>query len=104
MKKLFFGILAMAAFAACSNENTIVTPQGAAIAFGNPFVENSVRAIDNTYGVGENKIEEFYVWGTVKGKHAAEDAAAVYIFNGAEVNDDNNPGTEQAWKCSVVQY
>ena len=104
MKKIFIAMMAMAAMAACATEDTIVTPQGAAIAFGNPFVENSVRATDNTYGGGENKIEEVYVWGTVKGKHAAENEAAVYIFDGAEVNDDNNPGEEKAWNCSVVQY
>lgn len=101
MKKLFFGILAMAAFAACSNEEPVATPKGSVIAFGNPFVENSVRAIDNTYGEGKS-VSEFYVWGTVTGKHSG--AATVYVFTGDKVDNTNNPGVEAAWNCSKVQY
>ena len=45
MKKILFSVLAMAAFAACSNEEQIATPQGEAITFG-AFVDNSVRAVE----------------------------------------------------------
>ena len=72
MKKFFFGILAIAALAACSNEEQIAAPKGEAIAFGNAFVDNSVRAIDPSYGATNkvdgvdvrNHITSFKVWGT----------------------------------------
>lgn len=83
MKKLFFGILAMAAMAACSTEEAIVTPKGEAIAFGNAFVDNSVRAeaaTDPSYSTIADKgvaLTKFNVYGAVNG---------VNIFNGNEVS------------------
>ena len=68
MKKIFFGILAMAAFAACSNEEQIAAPQGEAITFG-AFVDNSVRAdvaTDPSYSAA-NPMSSFRLWGTVQG-------------------------------------
>ena len=73
MKKIFIAVMAMAAFAACSNENTIVTPQGAAIAFGDAFVDNATKVIYE----GNNKVEGFYVWGVVNDN--------VPIYAGAQV-------------------
>lgn len=83
MKKIFFGILAIAAFAACSNEEQIAAPKGEAIAFGNAFVDNSVRAIDPSYGATNkvdgvdvtNHITSFKVWGTVT---ANQDPVLIY--------------------------
>ena len=95
MKKLFFGILAMAAFAACSNENTIVTPQGAAIAFGDAFVDNSTKAIYE----GDAVPNEFKVWGNVQGTNATP--VALYGNDGANVQGN---GVGSVYTCEEVRY
>ena len=87
MKKLFVGILAMAAMAACATEDTIVTSQDDAIEFGNPFVDNSVRATeadDPSYTT--NSLTAFNVYGAVNGQN---------IFAGAEVT--GTVGSNIAW-------
>lgn len=73
MKKIFIAMMAMAAFAACATEDTIVTPQGAAIAFGDAFVDNSTKAIYES----TNKVDGFYVWGVVNDN--------IPIYAGAQV-------------------
>ena len=73
MKKIFIAMMAMAAMAACATEDTIVTPQGDAIAFGDAFVDNSTKAIYE----GTNKVDGFYVWGVVNDN--------VPIYAGAQV-------------------
>ena len=79
MKKILFSVLAIAALAACSNEEQIAAPKGEAIAFGNAFVDNSVRAnaaTDPSYSTTGNKgvaLTQFNVYGAVNG---------VNIFNG----------------------
>ena len=86
MKKIFFGILAMAAFAACSNEEQIAAPKGEAITFG-AFVDNSVRATtaaDPSYTAGS--LDHFDVYGAVNG---------VNIFDGDEVT--GSVGSNAAW-------
>ena len=99
MKKIFFGILAMAAFAACSNEEQIAAPQGEAIAFGNAFVDNSVRAgeaTDPSYSTNGNGValEKFNVYGAVNG---------VNIFNGNLVT--KTAGYGEAWTLTgAKQY
>lgn len=62
MKKLFIAILGVAAFAACSQEMTLETPKGAAIAFDNAFVNNSTRATDITKAT----LNDFGVYGSVE--------------------------------------
>ena len=101
MKKIFFGILAMAAFAACSNEEQIAAPQGEAIAFGNAFVDNSVRAganevTDPSYSTNGKGValEAFNVYGAVNG---------VNIFNGNTVT--KTAGYGEAWTLTgAKQY
>ena len=62
MKKLFIAILAVAGLAACSQDMTLETPKGAAIAFDNAFVNNSTRvATDITVG----NLKDFGVYGSV---------------------------------------
>ena len=87
MKKILFSVLAMAAFAACSNEEQIAAPQGEAIAFGNAFVDNSVRAVtatDPSYTT--TSLDHFDVYGAVNG---------VNIFDGDEVKGEVGSGA--AW-------
>ena len=76
MKKIFFAVLALAGLAACSTEDVVSRPQGAAIGF-DTFVNNTTRvATDLT---SEN-LKNFGVYGTVaKGENAA------LIFNNTMV-------------------
>ena len=97
MKKLFVGILAMAAFAACATEDTIVTPQGQAIAFGDAFVDNATKAII----ADANGINNFTVWGNVTGSNATP--VALYGESGAAVTRDNKANGE-AWTCGTIRY
>ena len=86
MKKILFSVLAMAAFAACSNEEQIAAPQGEAITFG-AFVDNSVRASeaeDPSYTT--TSLDHFDVYGAVNG---------VNIFDGDEVT--GSVGSGAAW-------
>ena len=80
MKKILFSVLAIAALAACSNEEQIAAPKGEAIAFGNAFVDNSVRATSaNDPSYTTNSLHAFNVYGAVNG---------VNIFDGDEVSGD----------------
>lgn len=101
MKKIFCAVLALAAMASCSNEYTIDYNKQA-IAFGDTFVNNGTRA---DYSDGTNQVDEFKVWGTVKGKFTG--AEEVYIFDGATVERPDgltgyNPAT--AWIYTGTQY
>ena len=95
MKKLFIAMMAMAAFAACSNEEPVASLQGDAIAFGDAFVDNSVRAI---YDDAED-ITGFTVYGNVKGTGAV---VALYD-NGATVTR-GEAALNEAWSCPVTRY
>ncbi len=78
MKKVIFAMAAVVALAACSKEDTIIADRGDAIGFGTPFVENSTRATDPTYGAVD--LESFKVYGTVTGT-----AGTVNIYDGVVV-------------------
>ena len=93
MKKLFFGILAMAAMAACATEETVVAPKGEAIEFGNAFVDNSVRATDPTYSGETKELKAINVYGAINNN--------VVIFNATPVT--GSVGTN-VWTCDVTQY
>lgn len=94
MKKVLFALAAVVALAACSKEQTLVTPQPDAIGFGTPFIENSTRAVVNEF----NSIDSFQVWGNVTGN-----AGNIFLFNGALVERDGAAdGT--AFKCSQTEY
>ena len=89
MKKIFVAVMAMAAFAACSNEEQIAAPQGQEIAFGDAFVDNSVRATDPSYGPSK-QLDHFNVYGTMTGD------ATVNIYDGLLVSKGDN-GYGVAW-------
>lgn len=59
MKKIFIAVLVVAGLAACSQDQLVEAPKGAAIAFDNAFVENSTRANDLTAA----NISDFGVYG-----------------------------------------
>ena len=98
MKKVIFALAAVVALAACSKEQTLVADRGDAIGFDS-FIENSTRAIDPSYGT-TNLIEEFYVWGTVKGNAMAD---AMLLYNGAKVYD-TTPEYGVAYGCDQTEY
>ena len=90
MKKIFIAILAVAGLAACSQDMTLETPKGAAIAFDNAFVNNSTRATDITKAT----LNDFGVYGSVeKGTQQG------LIFNNQEVEKSGN-----AYSYSPAQY
>lgn len=105
MKKIFISIIAVAALAACSKETPIAQEQQA-IAFTGPFVENTTKAIDNTYSNAlGNLVSAFKVWGTVQGKHGG--ANPVYVFDGSDVKNTDGTttvGYDAVWFCDNIQY
>ena len=100
MKKIFIAVMAMAAFAACSNENTIVTPQGAAIAFGDAFVDNSTKAI---YESAE-AITGFTVFGNVVATADVATATPVALYGDGAAVTRGGAALGAAWTCGVTRY
>ena len=95
MKKIILVALAAVGLAACATEDTIVTPKGNAIAFGDAFVDNATKAIIGS----ANDIQGFTVWGNVQGTNLV----ALYGDSGASVTrDSKNLGV--AWNCSETRY
>ena len=87
MKKIIFALFAVAAFAACNNEHTVVTPEGEAIGFANAFVDGTTKAIDPSITTtGDKGIKQFVVYGYTQGKDGDTFLAPVCIFPGVTVN------------------
>ena len=93
MKKIFVAIVALAAAVACSNDD-IISIDRQTIGFGNPFVNNSVRA---DYSAGKS-LEAFTVYGTVTGN---SNAVALFGGNGASVTGKVG---DNVWKCTEPEY
>lgn len=94
MKKFFIAIAAIATAVSCSNDD-IISIDRQAIGFGNPFVENSVRA---DYSDGVQKLTKFNVYGTVTGT-----AGTVNIFAGVLVTG-NVGAAEWSYEEQYAQY
>lgn len=92
MKKIFVAIVALAA-TACSNDN-IISIDRQTIGFGNPFVNNSVRA---DYSAGKS-LEAFTVYGTVTGN---SNTVALFGGNGASVTGEVG---DNVWECDETEY
>ena len=103
MKKLFTILAVAAAVVACQKNETIALDNGEAIAFGNAFVENSVRAaVDPSYNA--TNLTAFNVYGTVDG---GDGLVAIYSGDNVEgtVGSTIVDGKEtQIWHCDVKQY
>ena len=88
-KKSHLGIMGWAMFLAgamslgsCSSDETLESMEPKAITFGSVSMENHSRAAyDPSYGQTTNLLDQFKVWGTVKGNTNT----TVKIFNGAEI-------------------
>jgi hypothetical protein len=90
MKKIFSAIMAVAALAACNKSEVLETPQGAAIAFDNVYVENATKAAD----LNKDNIQNFGVFGYVEANQTGGK-----IFNNQLVQKNGS-----AFTYSPVQY
>ena len=95
MKKFFIAIVALAAAVACSNDD-IISIDRQTIGFGNPFVENAVRA---DYSDGKT-LGAFTVYGTVTSK---SNSNSVALFGGDGANVTGSVGAT-AWNCTEPEY
>ena len=93
MKKFLLGFMAIAAMASCVKEQTVVTPEQKAIAFGN-FIQNTKAAIDPSFNNGDNKVTSFYVWGFMT-------APTGVVFDQELVSYDE---TAAAWTYNNLAY
>ena len=96
MKKLFIAMLAVAAVTACAKDEAISIDRQV-IGFGNPFVENAVRA---SYSDQDVLIDKFNVYGTVTGN---SNTVALFGGDGATVTRDGK-AYGVAWECLEKEY
>ena len=90
MKKIFFAVLALAGLAACSTDEVVSRPEGAAIGFDS-FVDHTTRAaVDLTF----SNLVDFGVYGTV-----AKSADKALIFTNTTVTK-----TDGVFTYSPAQY
>lgn len=92
MKKIFIAVLAVAALASCATDEIVSTPKGAAIGFGDTFVDNAVRASVADYDA--NNLTSFGVYGSVE-----KDGSKGLIFDNEEVT-----GQKGSFTYTNVQY
>ena len=95
MKKIFFAVLALAGLAACSTDEVVSRPQGAAIGFDNVFVENSTRANDLTAGNFD-----FGVYGSVINSQNQQGM----IFTNQKVAANGTYSPLQYWIAAAQYY
>lgn len=91
MKKFFIAIVALAAAVSCSNDD-IISIDRQAIGFGNPFVENSTREVNDSSYSGTKELTSFKVYGTVTGN-----GNSVLLYNG---NDVTGKIGDAVWGCT----
>lgn len=95
MKKIILAAMALAALAACNKAEVISAPEGEAIEFANPFIDNATKATDKTYS-GDKALTAFNLYGTVTGT-----AGTINIYNGCNVTGEVG---NDVWNCPVNQY
>lgn len=94
MKKIFVAMLALAAAAACSNED-IVSVNQEAIGFDNAFINNSVRSVNDPSFTNTNLFADFAVYGYV-----TEEGTGT-LFDGTQVSGSALNGD---WTYEGTQY
>lgn len=102
MKKFILPLIAIAAFASCSKDN-IIDENRQVIRFDAPFINNATKAIDPSYS-DANPINEFQVWGTVKGN--SNTAVGLFATNGYGATVTRPDGTDDgyAFDCDETEY
>ena len=94
MKKFLISMLAVVAFASCSNDETLSLNPGEAISFGDAFVNNSTRAFYSNSSL----FDSFNVYGFVEGDASAN--AKIFDFaevTGSALNGDWSYTGQQYW-------
>ena len=81
MKKILFIALAAVGLTACVQDQNVAVPQSDAIAFGNAYLDNAVRAAVDP-STTTNSISDFKVWGFM-------DTNAGTVFTAEEVKKVN---------------
>lgn len=100
MKKIFCAVLALAAMASCSNEDTIEYNKQA-IAFGDAFVDNATRAIY----ADANGIQGFTVFGNVIATSQVLTGTPVALYGNTGANVTRGGASlGVAWTCDVARY
>ena len=99
MKRLILTISAVAALISCSKDETVAVSNNSAIIFDNAFVENSTRAIDNSYT--NSNLTEFEVYGTITGSQQNGGGTA-NIFKQEKVQKGVSEGTGDVWKYNAA--
>lgn len=93
MKKIFIAVLAVAALASCSKEQTVNVDKGFKIGFDNAFVDNATRAAED---ITKDNITNFAVYGSVTNSQNQQGI----IFTNEEVRKGSEGFTyspEQYW-------
>lgn len=98
MKKIILAAMALAALAACNKAEVISAPEGEAIEFANPFVDNATKATDKTYS-GDKALTAFYLYGTVTG--TTNGTGTINIYKDCRVTGSIGAAV---WTCPVNQY
>ena len=91
MKKILFVALAAVGLTACVQNEELSVPQCDAIAFGNAYLDNAVRAAVDP-STTTNSISDFKVWGFM-------DSNAGTVFTAQEVKKTNG-----VWGYNGTQY
>ena len=96
MKRLILTLSAVAAIVSCSKDDIVSQSSQQAIAFADAFVENSTRAIDNSYT--NSNLTEFEVYGTITNKSNQ----TANIFKQEKVQKGVSEGTGDVWKYNAA--
>jgi len=101
MKKIYLVMVVAATLASCNNDEIVNEAPKTPITFGNTFVENATRAIDNTYT--PNTLSTFKVYGTIQGLFGDnEDGTKINIFKGIPVTKGQN--NNWTYESQYTQY
>lgn len=102
MKKSIIALLTIASLAACNKAEVISYDKGEAISFTSPFVDNSTKAYDPSYGASAVALTQFNVWGTVDGKQDGN-TVVVPVYTNTSVTGE--VGINKTWTAAgVTQY
>jgi hypothetical protein len=92
MKRIFVIFALAATLVGCAKEDIVREAPRQAIGFGNPFIENSTRAANDSSYSGNKKLTSFKVYGTVTGN-----SNSVLLYNG---NDVTGQIGDAVWGCT----
>lgn len=92
MKRIFVIFALAATLVGCAKEDIVREAPRQAIGFGNPFIENSTRAANDSSYSSTKELTSFKVYGTVTGN-----SNSVLLYNG---NDVTGKIGDAVWGCT----